>query len=639
MPNPFLQRASEYQRSEVEFLATLSPLLFRISLDAYKDPRELLTKTVVFTAPPGSGKTTLARFFQYTTLTRLKEQVVRTPDSGYQELLDFATERGFLVDGQIAVCGVRISMERDYRELAQLGYDIARSHELMLSLLGARAVLAWQRAFIDVGIDPAHVTIVPTPTGATRLEHMGGNTLAALAARARDVEVVLYDLTATFIPPSEAELLGKLGSSFYPLLAIEAFELPAGRRVAPLLMIDDAHWADRAQHVALLQHLTLREVTMVRWILQRMEALEVSDSLYGTEGLLSSGIQRGRDVVDVRLTQGGEDYRRAVRRHFRKAAAEIAARYMRHIPDLARHGITSLGGLDVRAVASDKQIEQIQAQSRKAAEELKIPPSQLENISQRVYEYVSKQQEELESASIAPAMVSILLHRQFNRARQRSLFEAIPDDSLTEDVVVEADIDVAAGAKVHNWHRFGVPFLGGLDVLADLGSVNVETFLQLAWQLVRDIETQVIVRGGDSARTLSVEQQHAALSKEGKRIMQQWSFPHALAVRRLVTEIANLCLARSLENNAPLGGGANAVGIEESAFKKFAEKPHIANALRFGVGYNAFSLIHGRKTKGKIWTLLELSGPVIASHGLTTRRGGFVPVKLEELTRMIEGNS
>lgn len=639
MPNPFQQRASEYRRNEAEFLATLAPSLFRMTLDHYDDPHELLSKTTVFSAPPGSGKTTLARFFQFTTLRRLAEQVQRTSDRIYDELMDFATERGFIQDGRPVVFGARISFERDYRELALIGYTPHRAHELMLSLLGARAVLSWRQAFEDAGIAPEDVNIVPTPLGGARLEHLGGTNFGKVAERAAQVESIIYGLTASFVPPSEEDLLQRLGSPFYPLLAFDGFKVPSyAEPLKPLLMIDDAHWADRAQHKALMEHLTLREVTLARWVLQRMEALDARDALiWGEAGAVpaTDNIQRKRTIVDVRMTQTPEEKRGAVRKAFRRAAAEIASRYMAQLPDLSRNGVTTLSGLDGKAVATERQKEQIRQLSESAAAELKIPPVQVEQIRQRVYNYLGRQPD-LDTETIAPAMVSILLHRQFNRTPQQALFDAGADESLAEEVVVEADIEVAAGAQVHLWHKVKVPYLGGLDTVADLGTENVETFLELAWELVRLLQTQEITRG-DRSMSLDVKQQHDAIRKASERIIREWSFPHAISVRKLVTGIVEICLARSLEPNAPLGGGANAIGIERSDFAKIMEQPKLVETLRFGVGYNAFTLIHGRKTKGKIWTILELSGPIIAFNGLTPRRGGFVPITLANLADLLDG--
>jgi len=639
MPNPFQQRASEYQRNELEFLATLAPSLFRMSMDRFADPMALLTKAVVFTSPPGSGKTTLARFFQFSTMNRLVQQAVkgRNKDT-FAELLSFAEERAFVRDHQVVVCGGRVSVERDFRELSFLDYEAERKHELLLCLLGARAVLAWRDAFKEVDIEPSEVRVNPTALGDARLEHIGGGGFGAVVERAVAVERVLYRLTASFMPPTETDLLRELGGHFYPLLAIESFQLPGrAEPVRPLLMIDDAHVLDRDQRAALMAHLTARDVSMSRWVFQRMEALDPKDALlWGSSAEApANNIQVRRTTEHIRLTQTSSDQRGAVRRRFRTAAKEVAIRYMAQIPDLSRHSIQWDRILLERAEATDDQKEKIRALPEKATQTLAIPRPQVEQIRQSVDEYVSRQ-DDLDAETIAPAMASILLHRQFRRAPQRSLFEHSEDEALIEDVVVVPDGAIAAGAQVHLWHKFGVPYLGGMDNVADLGTENIETFLQFAWQLVRLIETQVIMRG-DRMQPLTVEQQHEALALEGRRIVDNWSFPHATTVKRLVRGIAQLCVARSVEDTAPLGGGANAVAVEQSEFAKILEYPDLVEMLRFAVGYSALTLIPDRNAKGKIWTVLELGGAVIASAGLTVDRGGFIPIKLETLQRLSRG--
>ena len=634
MSNPFQQRASEYQRSDTEFLATLTPSLFQIALDTSEHPELLLSKAAVFSAPPGFGKTTMARFFQYTTQCQLLEQLRRDPDPAYKELFEFAVEREFIRDRQVVVCGARVSLERDYRELSLIGYSQDRAHELMICLISARAVLAWKQMFLDSGIALDRVDIRPTVAGAARLERMGGGDFSALAKRASEVAALIYGATARFIPPNENELLAKLGESFFPLLAISHFTIDGqSEAVLPLLMIDDAHWIDRPQHAALMTHLTLREMAIGRWVFQRMEALDMAEALlWGATPPPVAGIKRPREIEDVRLTQAYDENRGAGRRNFRRAAEQVTARYMVQLHDLTRHGIKSLNVLNSRAEPNTKQIEFALSLPDKTAVELAIPRAQVEQIRDRVGAFLVKRPE-LPASVLGPAMTNILLHRQYRRKPQRSFFDA--DDEAPEPIVVDADLEVAAGAQVQLWHGCQVPFLGGFETLADLGTENIETFLQFAWQLVKLLETQVVV-GGRDVQLLTVRQQHDALAREGRQIVDSWSFPHAINVRQLAEAIAALCVKRSLEPSAPLGGGANAVAVEQSEFMKVIGHHALAEALFFGMAYCAFTLIPGRKAKGKLWTVIELGGPVIAAHGLTTRRGGFIPISLGDLKGMLE---
>ena len=639
MANPFQKRASEFQRSDAEFLTTLTPELFRNALESSRDPQRLLSQTTVFSAPPGTGKTTLARFFQYTTLRRLQELVRRENEESYKELHQFAEERGFIRDGQVVVCGARVSMERDYRELSMLGYSPERANDVMISMLSARAILVWKQMFVDSRVPLESVRIQPTTQGAVRLERMGGTSLDALARRAAAVETIIYEATARFIPPSEIELLTSLEESFFPLLAIEAFIVDGlSEPITPLLMIDDAHWIDKTQHDELMNHLTSRDVAIGRWIFQRMEALNVDETLLWGGGVASTATtKRGRDYEDIRLTQALYEQRGPARVRFRRAAEAVSSRYMRHLPDLTRHGVTSLNSLKLKVEPTPQQVEEVSGLPERVARELAIPRPQLEQIRDRVYTFLARKPD-LNLQVMSPAMMNILLHRQARHNRtqtQRALFGG--DESMAEPAAVEPDMEIAAGAQVHLWHHYGVPFFAGFDTVADLGTENVETFLQLAWQLVRLLETQA-VRGEDPER-MTVKQQHDVLQKEARHIVEAWSFPHAMDVRCLAHRIAEVCLERSLRPNAPLGGGANAIGIERSDFKGVVGDRKLADALFYGMAYSAFTLIPDRRAMGKVWSLIELGGPMIAYHGLTTRRGGFVEMKLSNVSEMLRKES
>ena len=113
MANPFLKRATEFYRDNEAFLAIVSPMPIEIFLSKEKDADYLFDRLVTIIGTPGSGKTTLARLFEYSTLSALlRHRGIET----FRPII-LALQECKAIEGDRAnVLGCRLPLETDYRD-------------------------------------------------------------------------------------------------------------------------------------------------------------------------------------------------------------------------------------------------------------------------------------------------------------------------------------------------------------------------------------------------------------------------------------------------------------------------------------------------------------------------------------------
>jgi hypothetical protein len=223
-----------------------------------------------------------------------------------------------------------------------------------------------------------------------------------------------------------------------------------------------------------------------------------------------------------------------------------------------------------------------------------------------------------------------------NRVPQASLFDnAVEEIDFAPSKPINVKAGLAEGARIYLLHEYKRPYYYGINAVCDGSSENAEQFLQLAGELVSASETRIIQ---SKSASLTTKYQHNLLVNRAQKIIQDWSFPKYLEVKRLCGFMANKCLEKSLEPNASLDAGANAFGILQEEFEGIPSKyPELAKILQFGVAYNALSIKHNHSTKNKLWSLIELSGPVLIAYGLTLSRGGFLERNVTDLLQALEG--
>lgn len=636
MSNPFEKRATEYLRDDDAFLAIVSPEPVLTFLEPFAKDDRLYDRLVVIRGAPGSGKTTLARLFMFGTISA----IIRGKDAITHAAIAHAVAIcGAVRDNQPTLIGARLSLDSEYRDLWEFPYSLDLRMGLLATLVQARGVLAWLRALQNEKIAPSAITIVPRADAAAALNAIGGTDGVGLGQRAREVEAAMYKISAALVHPNINEIEESPIASYRPFDVIERIEvrlsLTETLSLRPLLVLDDAQMLHPEQLVGLQRWLARRELRVSRWILSWMDVISPVEALVESRREERSspelpGISRARDVTEIYL-QGGRS-RGKDRRDFRKTARDMANRHLQQLNAFTNRGIREFA--DLLAVApepiSASSYEELKSKVARTQRKLLITPARREALETEVTRYGNGAVNADLSQDVAMAMLSILMHRLPNRMPQLGLFGQDPEPEPKRNLT--ADSGVADGARVHLLHTYGRTYYYGIEDLCDASSENAEQFIRLAATLVEAAATQMT--RGKIAR-LSTGRQHQLLRKRADDIYKSWRFPDHEGVRRLCDKMAYACVAKSLEPNAPLKGGANAFGILQDEFDKIPEDfIELAWILHRGVAYNAFTLVQNYPCKNQFWCLIELGGIPSLKYGLTLKRGGFIESTSREVAAL-----
>jgi hypothetical protein len=633
MDNPFERRATEQVRNEEAFLALISPDPISTYLGKYGASGQLYDRLVIIIGTPGSGKTTMAKLFEYPMVMALLRN---SASQSHRALLTALAECGCIRDGVPTVLTSRLSLESDYREIWEFPYPEEFKDGLLKALLQARTILGWFRHLERTGVDPSKVEIVTTGASHAAAEAIGGISGDKVVRRAQEVESEIYRVVGALLPPSPDEL-GKAATEAYrPFDVIDRLVIPFGNdgariEIRPLVVFDDAHALHPIQFRNLSRWLIRRELRVARWILTRFDVLPADEAigvlLAGNSGEVElPGVTTAREITQITLQSTGD--RREQRSLFRRMAKDMANRYLSQMPEFSSRKLLSLEALlanEPEHLTSSKTSD-LRGKVDAVQSKLRITNDRHEKLLAEVDTYRPS------GASIGDddrlAMLAILMHRYVKRIPQTGLFEENSDPDPSRPLAV--DSSVLEAARLHLFHSFDRPYYFGIDDLCDASSENAEQFLRLAAILVEAIATRLI-RGRPAS--LRSREQNELLRERAANFIKDWNFPHFDYVRTVVDLIAKRCLDVSLEPNAWIGAGANAYGVLQTEFERINDvAPDLSRTLKYAVAYNAITLVPQYECKNKLWCLLELGGIPKLHFGLTLKRGGFIEGTLDELT-------
>ncbi len=634
MENPLRRRATEFLREEEAFLAIVTPEPISYFLEKPGREGRLYDRLVMLRGTPGSGKTTLARLFEFPTFHTLYQN---RNFEGHKDISAALTSCHAMRDGLPKVLGFRLPLETDYRDFWEFGYRDDLKANLMTTLLQARAVLGWFRHLKFAGVESDRVQIIARPEALEFASTIGGTDGAAVRQKAAEVENAIYQVMNALVAPKESDLPRDAILPYKPFDIIDRIRIPYAEAdqkqlvLRPLAIFDDAHYLHKAQFLALEKFLLRRELCVARWMITRFDVLLPREALAAVSAVDAAkfpGVSDARETEVILLQSMGS--RRVDRSRFRNMSKDMATRYLRRMPVLGERGLTAISNLLADTLSERaSSLEAIKKSVASTQKKLNIKQPDRKALEAQVRELKKADSEE-----IVLQMLKIMMHRFDGRRGWQAQLAFETMEESDSDIQVKANDSVYSAALFQLFHLHNRPYYFGINSLCDASSENAEQFLQLAAELVDAVVTQLAC---GKPPHLTPKRQNQLLRARGKEIMDGWRFPHDRRVRKLVEEVAHRCLKKSLEPNGAVI--ANAIGIPQKQFDDLAEEhTELARVLQFALAYNAISLVPRHSCKKQEWCLLELGGMVLLRYGLTLKRGGFIESTSRELAGFVEGS-
>ena len=630
-PNPFEARASEQQRDIYQFVYTFGAGAIDLL------PMEVWDRLVILRSSPGAGKTSLMRLFATETLLWIRDRY--DTNEPVSRLL---TERGVLgSNGKPLKLGVLVSLDRDYKSLADLPIDSLSQDRLFLRLLDSRifasvvraALISKALAFSSDAAQFHFDTEQAEASTQVALERFGGiDGVSILEYATRTEREVLSLLDALLNVDMEDRVEGH--AELLSLAVLEECPIRVHNEtleLAPLLMFDDGHEITPRQRELLLDNLRRRRPGVARWYAERFEAMSDLEVLQGM-----GSHKRDHIYVDIdRIARNGEGRRFTANQH-QKILSHVAVRRAAPVLSTYAHETQPLFELF------------------EDPEDAPLPPdfsASLTSLQSRVLQLAGEDvrySHWLVQAESLSALDSAVYWRELevlitrDKGRHPELFSTpLTISELTQ----RSNASIREAAQLAIAHEFGLPYYAGESRLVTLGSHNIEQFLKLCGSLFEDLLVDVSL--GRQPKLSAVRQDQ--LVQQASR--DYWdsiprTVPNGRDVRALVVEIVRIAMEENKKPTMPYPPGVTGTAIlmaerdqllDTEYRRRMPAAERLFSALAAAVAYNVVAADLDYSVKNDRFMVLYLNRLLCPLFGLPLGRGAFRERKLSQMLGWLQG--
>jgi hypothetical protein len=538
---------------------------------------------------------------------------------------------GALSENGPAWLGILLNLSRNYRGLADIVSLPESAVRLFFRLLDARIMTATlQATLVASGLefprDAARVSLHVEPGSSDAqhaLERVGTGGGEGILRWARTIELETVAMLDSLLPlVVQNDERGH--AQLYSLRLLSHSEIRvdgAALTQRPLVMLDDGHNLARSQRDALLVDLGDRSLHLARWYSERYDAL-TSDEILRSLGT------KGRDYELVELenvargTMPDGERQRFRPGQFERVLTDIGNR--RAATALKRHA-----DLDEEFAELFVDDDEDVLPAEQGGPVLDVLQKRLLGARESRYAHWIDGAVEGTGYSTAVRMreVEILIARDRDRS-QRELFDIELTDAEARE---RSNAAIREAARLLLSNEFGLPFYYGHDIVAKLGSHNIEQYLVVCGDLFAEIMARVTM---DELPHLSPHRQDRIIRRTSDLLWRQVPrlVTHGRDVESLILGIVDIARHEAGKPTVPYPPGVTGTAmlmaerelLMQPAFRQRNEgADRLHAALAEAIAHNLISAEPGRSVKNQSVMVLYLNRLLCPRFGLALGRGSY----------------